>query len=102
MSDLRYSQAFDRAHERHGIGMALLAHTVRASAEVGCATFDMLRGDERFKADFRVSREAVVSYRAVRRRSFARLLADAVAGARAAYLHMAPQRRERLRRTLGM
>lgn len=97
-----YSQAFDHAYARYGIGMALLAHTVRASAEEGCATFDMLRGDERFKADFHTSREAVVSYRAVRRRSFARLQADAVAGARAAYLHMPSQRRGRLRRTLGM
>ena len=82
--------------------MALLAHTVRASAEEGCSTFDMLRGDERFKADFHIVRVAVMSDRAVRPRSFARLQADAVAGARAVHRHMLPQRRQRLCRALGI
>jgi CelD/BcsL family acetyltransferase involved in cellulose biosynthesis len=95
-----YSQAFDREHERFGIGMALLAHAVRASADEGCARFDMLRGDESFKASFHLSSEAVTSYRAVRRRSLARLEAEAVAGARSAYRRLSPQRRERLRRAL--
>jgi len=95
-----YSQAFDRAHERFGIGMALLAHAVRASADEGCGRFDMLRGDEPFKASFHLSSEAVTSYRAVRRRSLARLEAEALAGARSAYRRLSPQRRERLRRAL--
>ena len=100
----RQSGLWSCALSAYGIGMVPLAHTVRASAEEGCATFDMLRGDERLKADFdiSISREAVVSYRAVRRRSFARLQADAIAGARAVYRHMPPQRRERLRRALGI
>lgn len=95
-----YSQAFDRAYERFGIGMELLAHTVRASADEGCTVLDMLRGDEPFKADFHTSTEALVSYRAVRRRSRARLEAQALSVARAAYLRLPQQLRERLRRVL--
>jgi CelD/BcsL family acetyltransferase involved in cellulose biosynthesis len=95
-----YSQAFDRTYERFGIGIALLAHAVRASADEGCARFDMLRGDERFKSSFHISPEAVTSYRAVRRRSLARLEAEALASARAAYRRLSPRRRARLRRAL--
>jgi CelD/BcsL family acetyltransferase involved in cellulose biosynthesis len=97
-----YSQAFDRAYERFGIGIALLAHAVRASADEGCARFDMLRGDERFKGSFHISPEVVTSYHAVRRRSLARLEAEALAGARSAYARLSPRRRERLRRALRM
>ena len=95
-----YSQAFDRTHERFGIGMALLAHAVRASADEGCSHFDMLRGDEHFKGSFHLTCEAVTSYSAVRRRSFARLEAEALAAARSAYRRLSPQRREQLRRVL--
>jgi len=95
-----YSHAFDRAHERFGIGMALLAHAVRTSAEEGCARFDMLRGDEHFKGSFHISPSTVTSYRAVRRRSLARLRAQALAGAHSAYRRLPEQQRERLRRAL--
>lgn len=95
-----YSQAFDPAYERLGVGMALLAHGVRDSAEEGCAYFDMLRGDEHFKSSFHISPEPVSSYSAVRRRSLARLEAEALAGAHTAYHRLAPERRERLRRAL--
>jgi CelD/BcsL family acetyltransferase involved in cellulose biosynthesis len=95
-----YSQAFDRTYERFGIGMALLAHAVRAAADEGCARFDMLRGDERFKASFHITSETVSSYRAVRRRSLARLEAEGLAGARSVYRRLSPQRRARLRRAL--
>jgi CelD/BcsL family acetyltransferase involved in cellulose biosynthesis len=91
-----YSQAFDPVHERLGVGMALLAHGVRDSAEEGCAYFDMLRGDEHFKGSFHISPDPVASYSAVRRRSLARLQAEALVGARAAYRRLAPERRERL------
>jgi CelD/BcsL family acetyltransferase involved in cellulose biosynthesis len=95
-----YSHAFDGTHERFGIGMALLAHGVRDSAEEGCAYFDMLRGDEHFKGSFHISPEPVSSYSVVRRRSLARLEAEALAGARSAYRRLPPERRERLRRAL--
>jgi CelD/BcsL family acetyltransferase involved in cellulose biosynthesis len=97
-----YSHAFDSAHERFGIGIALLAHAVRTSAEEGCAHFDMLRGDEHFKSGFHISPEPVSSYSVVRRRSLARLEAEALAGARSAYRRLPPERRERLRRALRM
>lgn len=95
-----YSQAFDRAYERFGIGMALLAHAVRAAADEGCSRFDMLRGDEHFKGSFHLSSATVASYRAVRRRSLARLEVEALAGARSVYRRLSPQRRARLRRAL--
>ena len=95
-----YSHAFDRAHERFGIGMALLAHAVRAAADEGCARYDMLRGDEHFKGSFHISTAEVTCYRAVRRRSLARLQAEAFVGARSAYKRLRPQQRERLRRAL--
>lgn len=95
-----YSAAFDLAYERFGIGMALLAYAVRSSAEEGCACCDFLRGDERYKTSFHVGRDAVTSYRAVRRRSLARLDVEARVGARSAYRRLSPQRRERLRRAL--
>lgn len=95
-----YSHAFDRADERFGIGMALLAHAVHASADEGCTRFDMLRGDERYKRSFHISPVAVTSYRAVRRRSLARVQAEALAVGRAGYLRLSPQRREQLRRAL--
>jgi CelD/BcsL family acetyltransferase involved in cellulose biosynthesis len=97
-----YSQAFDRTYERFGIGIALLAHAVRASADEGCARFDMLRGEEHFKGSFHIAPEPVMSYHAVRRRSLARLEAEALAGARSAFRRLSPQRRARLRRALRM
>jgi CelD/BcsL family acetyltransferase involved in cellulose biosynthesis len=96
-----YSQAFDREHERFGIGTALLAHAVREAALEGCEHFDMLRGDESFKASFHISPSPVTSYHVVRRRSRALLEEHAIAGARAVYGRLSPQRRERLRRALG-
>ena len=97
-----YSHAFDSTHKRFGIGIALLIHAVRASADEGCSHFDMLRGDEQFKGSFQISAEAVTSYRAVRRHTPAHLKAEAYAGARSAYRRLSPQRRERLRRALGI
>ena len=95
-----YSHACDRAHERFGLGMALFAHAMRTSAEEGCTRFDLLRGDEHYKGSFHISASAVTSYRAVRRRSLARLHAQALVGARSAYRRLPPQQRERLRRAL--
>jgi len=95
-----YSHAFDRAHERFGIGMALLAHAVRAAADEGCARYDMLRGDEHFKGSFHISTAPVTCYHAVRRRSLARLQAEAFVGARSAYHRLGTRQRERLRRAL--
>jgi CelD/BcsL family acetyltransferase involved in cellulose biosynthesis len=95
-----YSQAFDRAYAIFGIGMGLLAHAVRAAAEEGCEYFDMLRGDEQFKAVCHITPSPLTSYRVVRRRSRTLLEERAMAGARAAYEHLSPQRRERLRRML--
>lgn len=95
-----YSQAFDGAYDRFGVGLALLAHAVRASAEEGCCCFDMLRGDEHFKSSFHVCRDAVTSYRAVRCRSFARVSAEALVAARSAYRRLPPHQRTRLRRAL--
>jgi CelD/BcsL family acetyltransferase involved in cellulose biosynthesis len=95
-----YSQAFDRAYTSFGVGMALLTHAVRAAAEEGCEYFDMLRGDEQFKAVCHITRSPVTSYHVVRRRSRTLLEERAMAGARAAYEHLSPQRRERLRRML--
>jgi CelD/BcsL family acetyltransferase involved in cellulose biosynthesis len=91
-----YSQAFDGAYERLGVGMALLAHGVRDSAEEGCAHFDMLRGDEHFKGSFHISPDPVSSYSAVRRRSLARVQAEALVAARAVYRRLTPERRARL------
>jgi CelD/BcsL family acetyltransferase involved in cellulose biosynthesis len=96
-----YSQAYDRSYATFGVGIAMIAHALRAAADEGCEQFDMLRGDEHFKASFHISPSPVSSYRVVRRRSRALLEEQALAGARAAYRQLSPQRRERVRRALG-
>lgn len=95
-----YSHTFDRAHERFGVGMALLAHAVREAAAEGCTRFDLMRGDEQYKSSVHISPDRVTSYRAVRRRPLARLDAKAFVATRSAYQRLSPQRRARLRRAL--
>jgi CelD/BcsL family acetyltransferase involved in cellulose biosynthesis len=95
-----YSCAFDRAHERFGVGIGLLAFCLRDAADEGCTQFDMLRGNEHFKGSFHIEPTPVCSFRAVRRRSLARLEAEARVGARSAYRRLSPEQREKLRRLL--
>lgn len=68
-----YMQAFDPAWSRHGVGILLLDHAVRAAREEGAEVFDMLRGQERHKARFENDRRTVRTFVLVRRGSYARL-----------------------------
>jgi CelD/BcsL family acetyltransferase involved in cellulose biosynthesis/aminoglycoside phosphotransferase (APT) family kinase protein len=49
---LYYQAGFDPAWSRHSPGLVLLAHTIRAAIDEGAREYDMLIGDERYKARF--------------------------------------------------
>lgn len=49
---LYYQAGFDPIWATHSPGLLLLAHTIRAAIEEGAATYDMLLGDEAYKARF--------------------------------------------------
>ena len=69
-----YMQAFDVAWSRHGVGVLLLDHAVRAAGEEGSEVFDMLRGQERHKARFENEQRTARTFVFVGRGSFARLV----------------------------
>jgi CelD/BcsL family acetyltransferase involved in cellulose biosynthesis len=45
-----YQHGFDDRHQRHSIGLALMAMTIRAAIDEGMQTFDMLWGTEAYKS----------------------------------------------------
>jgi CelD/BcsL family acetyltransferase involved in cellulose biosynthesis len=49
---LYYQAGFDPIWATHSPGLLLLAHTIRAAIEEGAASYDMLLGDESYKARF--------------------------------------------------
>ncbi len=55
-----YNSAFDHTKRELGPGMVLVAETIRLAAEEGCATYDLLRGDEPYKYRFGAVDEPVV------------------------------------------
>lgn len=56
------------AFEPYGLGTVLLAHTIERAAEEGAAVYDLMWGDEGYKARFETGRREVTSWRMARPR----------------------------------
>jgi CelD/BcsL family acetyltransferase involved in cellulose biosynthesis len=54
-----YNSAFDETLRMLAPGMVLVAELIRAAAEAGCDTFDLLRGDEPYKYRFGAADRAI-------------------------------------------
>lgn len=54
-----YSAGFDPAWAGSGVGLVLLARTIEHSAEEGCASYDLLLGNEPYKHRFATSERIV-------------------------------------------
>ena len=74
---LYYQAGFDPTWERHSVGLLLLAETVKGAIEEGCDRYEMLLGNESFKARFadRITEGRRVTL--TRPLGFARLRAEA-------------------------
>lgn len=68
-----YMQAFDADWSRHGVGIVLLDHAVRAAEAEGSEVFDMLRGQGHHKARFENEQRTARTFVLVGRGSYARL-----------------------------
>jgi len=86
-----YMQAFDAAWSRHGVGILLLDHAVRAAEEEGSEVYDMLRGLEHHKARFENDRRTARTFAVVGRGSFARLAIGGRESARQAFRRLPPR-----------
>lgn len=95
-----YMQAFDAAWSRHGVGILLLDHAVRAAEDEGSEVFDMLRGKEHYKARFENDQRTVRTFVIVGRGSFARLAIRGRESARGAYRRLPARQQTTIRRLL--
>ena len=82
---LYYQSGFDPAWQRHSVGFLLLAETIKGAIEEGCSEYDMLLGDESFKARFADRAREGRRVTLARRISVARLRAEVHMGARRAW-----------------
>ena len=64
-----YQAGFDPAWEHLSVGFVLLVHTVRSAIEEGASQYDMLLGDESYKARFTNTKEPVRTVTLSRSRS---------------------------------
>jgi CelD/BcsL family acetyltransferase involved in cellulose biosynthesis len=71
---LYYQAGFDPAWADFSPGLVLLAHTIEAAFDEGASEYDMLLGDEAFKARFATVSRARRTLVVVRRAHFARAL----------------------------
>lgn len=64
-----YQAGFDPAWEHMSVGFVLMVHTVRSAIEEGASHYDMLLGDESYKARFANAKEPVRTVTLSRSRS---------------------------------
>jgi CelD/BcsL family acetyltransferase involved in cellulose biosynthesis len=95
-----YLAGFDPRWATSRVGLVLLAHTVRSAIAEGADEYDMLLGDEPYKARFTDSRREVVTLLATRSRDPAGALAAAEVGAWRLSRRLTPEWRRQLRRAL--
>ncbi|MDD7966725.1 GNAT family N-acetyltransferase [Actinomycetospora lemnae] len=97
-----YFQAgFDPAWAEKSVGLVLMAHTVREAIEEGADEYDLLLGDETYKARFATDERAVETLVVAGALDPTRLLAQADAGVRRATDGLSPELRARLRDLAG-
>ena len=93
-----YFQAgFDPAWAEKSVGLVLMAHTVRSAIEEGAEEYDLLLGDETYKARFATDEREVEVLVVAGALDPTRLLAQVDAGVRRATDNMSPELRARLR-----
>lgn len=93
-----YFQAgFDTAWADKSVGLVLMAHTVREAIEEGADEYDLLLGDETYKARFASDERAVETLVVAGALDPTRLLAQVDAGVRRATDGLSPELRSRLR-----
>jgi CelD/BcsL family acetyltransferase involved in cellulose biosynthesis len=93
-----YFQAgFDTAWADKSVGLVLMAHTVREAIEEGADEYDLLLGDETYKARFATDERAVETLVVAGALDPTRLLAQVDAGVRRATDGLSPELRTRLR-----
>ncbi|MDD7931112.1 GNAT family N-acetyltransferase [Actinomycetospora straminea] len=93
-----YFQAgFDPAWAEKSVGLVLMAHTVREAIEEGADEYDLLLGDETYKARFATDERAVETLVVAGALDPTRLLAQVDAGVRRATDGLSPELRARLR-----
>jgi CelD/BcsL family acetyltransferase involved in cellulose biosynthesis len=61
-TEFAYQSGRDPTHEREGVGLVLLAHTIRESLEQGIRAYRFLRGGEAYKAHFADADEPVTTW----------------------------------------
>ncbi|MDD7917748.1 GNAT family N-acetyltransferase [Actinomycetospora callitridis] len=93
-----YFQAgFDTAWADKSVGLVLMAHTVREAIEEGADEYDLLLGDETYKARFATDERAVETLVVAGALHPTRVLAQVDAGVRRATDGLSPDLRARLR-----
>ena len=93
-----YFQAgFDPEWAAASVGLVLMAHTVRSAIEEGAEEYDLLLGDENYKARFATDEREVETLVVAGALDPTRLLAQVDAGVRRATDGMSPELRARLR-----
>jgi CelD/BcsL family acetyltransferase involved in cellulose biosynthesis len=93
-----YQAGFDPRWSDHSVGLLLFAATIEAAIEEGAAEYDMLLGDEPFKARFADSVRPVHTLVATQRLHFRRFAVTAEIGVRRAARRLPPRVREPVRR----
>ena len=96
-----YQAGFDPDWGDASVGLVLLAHTVRAAIEEGAGEYDLLLGDEPYKARFADSEREVETLVLTPALHPRRLAMAAEAGVRRGAARLSPTARARLRRMGG-
>ena len=91
-----YLGGFDTAWSRYGIGLLLVARTIRDACDEGCSVYDMLLGDEPWKESFETGRRSVRTVLATPARHPARLVTAAEVGLRRTARRLPDDTRERV------
>ena len=92
-----YLAGFEPRFAEQSVGFVLLAHTIRAAAEERCRTYELLLGEESYKARFATAERRVETQVLVGRRHPARALIAAETGLWRASRRLTPEARERAR-----
>jgi CelD/BcsL family acetyltransferase involved in cellulose biosynthesis len=85
-TEFAYQSGRDPTHEREGVGLVLLAHTIREALDDGMRAYRFLRGGEAYKAHFADADEPVTTWALARTALGSAIVGGwrAVAGVRAA------------------
>jgi CelD/BcsL family acetyltransferase involved in cellulose biosynthesis len=95
---LYYQAGLDPAWAKHSPGLVLLAHTIRSALEEGAAEYDMLLGDEAYKARFADAQRSAGTLMIMRSGHPARVLVEADMKFRELTRKLPPGAHDRLRR----